>query len=172
MTSAEDSYLLSAPAEQLQTLLVAQQPTAVVRAAEQPMDQLPQLFDTAFRAIFPALAEQGLTPAGPAFALYHRAPDATVDIEVGVPVATALEKRIECADGLRILPSWLPDGRIARLSHVGGYDQLGASWSALAEAIEQAGLESQLPFWEVYVTEPTPEGDPEQVRTDLYTRVR
>ena len=43
-------------------------------------------------------------------------------------------------------------GRARR--HVGGYDNLGDSWCALA-------------MWEVYVTEPIPDADPATLRTDL-----
>jgi hypothetical protein len=32
------------------------------------------------------MAQHGLTPSGPAFALYHRAPDETADFEVGMPL--------------------------------------------------------------------------------------
>ena len=37
--------------------------------------------------------------------------------------------------------------------------------------VAAAGETPELPFWEVYVTEPSPEMDPADLRTDLFTRL-
>ena len=34
-----------------------------------------------------------------------------------------------------------------------------------------AGATPELPFWEIYATEPRPGMDPAELRTDLFTRV-
>ena len=38
-------------------------------------------------------------------------------------------------------------------------------------AVIADGREPAFPFWEVYVTEPTPDADPASLRTDLFTRL-
>lgn len=159
------------PVTSLEVFEAQQVPTLVLKVHGQPMDRMPEVFDTAFRAIFPAMAQHGLTPSGPAFALYHRAPDETADFEVGMPLTEPSESVIEAADGVRLEPSWLPGGRAARISHLGGFDQLSTAWAGFMGQVAVAGETPELPFWEVYVTEPSPEMDPVDLRTDLFTRL-
>lgn len=52
--------------------------------------------------------------------------------------------------------------------HHGGYDGLDASWDRLQRWVAEQGLTPASGFWEVYLTEPTPEGDPADNRTALY----
>ena len=88
--------------------------------------------------------------------------------DVGVPVAEPLDGELE-AGGITFYPSSLPAGRIATISHLGGYDGLPAAWSSFMETIARDGHEPRLPFWEVYVSEPGPDVDPATLRTDLVT---
>jgi hypothetical protein len=37
------------------------------------------------------------------------------------------------------------------------------------QAVTDSGNQPALPFWEIYVTEPSPEADPSTMRTDLVT---
>lgn len=145
-------------------------PTVVVRATNYPMAELSTLFDRAFGALFPALAASGLTPAGPALALYTRLPEESVDIEVGIEVATPLTQSITAGD-LVLEPSVLPAGPAARTTYRGPYDGLGSAWQSFAADVQQQGRTPSLPFWEVYVTEPTPDLDPATLQTDLHTRL-
>ena len=69
------------PATAVEYVEVSAVPTVVVRARDYPMDQMPALFDSTFSAMFPALAQRGIAPAGPPFSLHHRIPDATADLE-------------------------------------------------------------------------------------------
>jgi len=65
-------------------------------------------------------------------------------------------------------PGSLPAGRVARLVHVGGYDGLGESWGRLGAWIAEQNLAPGTVIWEVYVTEPNPDMDPADLRTELY----
>ena len=125
-------------------------PTAVVKAFGVAFDALPGLFDRGYQAVSAALQDEGKPPVGPAFALYPRQPGATLDV----------------------VPSELPGGRVAVFSHVGPYDALGNAWQRLTAWAEEQGHTLRLPFWEVYVTQPTPEMDPATLRTDLYLPIR
>ena len=145
--------------------------TAVVKAVGYPMAELRTLFDTAFSGLFPVLGLRGVHPAGPAFALYHRMPDDTVDIEVGVPIEADLGEPAELDGDLVVEQSRIPAGRVAAISHLGGYEGLGQAWDDFMAAVGRSGATPQLPFWEVYFTEPSPEADPATMRTDLFTFV-
>lgn len=154
-------------------------PTAVVRAADVPMATISGLFDAVFGKAFPAAFAQGLAPAGPAFALYTRmtdGPDVVVDVEIGFPLDGPLIEQLDDepieVDGLRLEASVLPSADVAVASHLGGFDGLGAAWGRLMGEIGGMGRAPGMPFWESYVTEPSPDMDPADLRTDLYCVVR
>ncbi|MGX5656842.1 GyrI-like domain-containing protein [Geodermatophilus nigrescens] len=139
--------------------------TAVVRGVV-PTGELPSFFDRSFAALGAALTQLGATPSGPAFAYYLRPPEDTSELEVGFPVNEPVPP------GSDVVPSRLPGGRVATVVHHGGYDGLGESWRRLQEWAARQGLSPATGFWEVYLTEPTPAGDPAANRTALYLRLR
>ncbi|TCW24415.1 GyrI-like domain-containing protein [Dietzia cinnamea] len=154
-------------------------PTAVVRVAGVPMSELTGVFDSVFGTVLPRAFEAGLAPAGPPIALYTAAvegPDSVVDLEIGFPLRAPLAEQVGTdpieVDGRRIVASELPAGEIAVISHVGSYDDLGRAWGDFMGEIAGMGRASGLPFWESYVTEPSPDMDPATLRTDLFCAVR
>ena len=135
-------------------------PTAVIRR-EVPMDRLPEFFDGSFGALAAAVQEQGAGVAGPAFALYHRMPTDKADLEVGFPTLRAVEATGD------VRAATLPGGRVARVVHAGSFDGLGPAWERLRGWIDTQGVRAGESFWEVYLTEPTPDMDPADLRTEL-----
>ena len=121
----------------------------------------PAFFDRSFPLLAAAIAAQGRTVTGPAFARYRGEFGESADIEVGLPLDRALAQ-----DG-EVTPGALPAGRVARLVHAGSFDGLPEAWGALRSWVEKEGLPTQDTYWEVYVTEPTPEMDPADLRTEL-----
>ncbi|GAA3846679.1 MULTISPECIES: GyrI-like domain-containing protein [Brevibacterium] len=165
---SEPSYFPTEPYSELTVFEAQPVPTVVVEAQNYPMAELPQLFDSVFSGLFPALAAAEVEPTGPAFSLYTRQPTDTVDIQVGIPVSAGLSQALELGDDLTAIPSELPGGSIGAVTYQGGYDGLGEAWNAHMQALVAAGHHPDLPFFEVYVTEPNPEMDPADLRTDLY----
>lgn len=135
-------------------------PAAVVREVVE-MTALAEFFDSAFGQILATLVAEGIEPIGPPFALYHGQPTDTADLEVGFPVDRAIGT-VEPVE-----PGSTPGGRVARVVHVGAYDELGRSWERLAAWITAQGEEPAADLWEVYLTEPTPGADPAGLRTEL-----
>jgi effector-binding domain-containing protein len=125
------------------------------------MDQIADFFDRSFSRLPTAITDQGVTIAGPAFALYHGPPTATADLEVGF----ATDRPVR-ADG-DVQSGSLPGGRVARFVHLGAYDRLGESWGHLRAWMEARGLTPGHDLWEVYVTQPSPDMDPADLRTEL-----
>lgn len=163
------SYL--APPHAGVTYLTAEQVPTVVRVARDvTFDGMAAIFDETYSALGPALERHGVSPAGPAFSLHHRTPGATMTFEVGFPLATPLDGEIE-ADGIAFLPSSMPAGPIATISHIGSFDGLSQAWQDLMQRVADDGHQPALPFWEVYVSEPGPDVDPGTLRTDLVTMV-
>ncbi|NUL45258.1 AraC family transcriptional regulator [Cellulosimicrobium funkei] len=166
---AASPYYLADPYREITYLEVPPVTTVVQTVTDSPMDALAEVFDSTFSALFPALSTHGLQPIGPAFSLNTRMPSDTVDMEVGLPVDRPLEERVTAGSGITLESSELPGGRIAIVSHLGAYDGLGDAWGAFMQAVAEAGHQPTLPFWEIYVTEPSPDQDPAAMRTDLVT---
>lgn len=143
---------------------LAEVPTAVVDG-QIAMSDAGAFFDRVFRTLPGVLAEQGIGIVGPAVARYHGAPTDTVDLEAGFPT----DRPVTAAGDVR--PGSLPSGTAARLVHAGGYDSLGESWGRLAGWLAEHGHTPGDDLWEVYVTEPTPDMDPADLRTELYWRL-
>lgn len=145
-------------------------PTVVRVARDVAPDEMAAIFDETFTALGPALEEQGVVPAGPAFSLHHRLPGATMTFEVGFPLTAPLDGEIE-AGGIEFVPSSTPATQVATVSHLGGYEGLTQAWSGLMQQVAADGRQPALPFWEIYVGEPGPDVDPSTLRTDLVTAV-
>lgn len=139
---------------------VTARPTAVVRGSV-PVTGLPAFFDRAHSVLSATVAVQGVTVTGPAFALYQGPLTATVDLETGLPTDRAV-----APDG-DVVAGSLPACRVARVVHAGSFDGLGAAWQRLGEWVAGRGLRGGDVFWEVYLTEPSPDMDPADLRTEL-----
>ncbi len=134
--------------------------TAVIHGVV-PMAEIADFFDLSFSELATVLDRQAIVPTGPAFARYAGPPGETADLEVGHPVRGSV-----VPEG-QVHPSSLPAGRAARLVHAGGYDQLGETWGRLGAWITEQNLVPGAVLWEVYVTEPNPDMDPRDLRTEL-----
>ncbi|WP_327147419.1 GyrI-like domain-containing protein [Nocardia sp. NBC_01329] len=141
-------------------LEVAETITAVVRGRITP-DQAVSFFDSSFGLLPPALAGQGAVITGPALSLWKTESGPSTDLEVGFPV----DRRI-APDG-EVVPAHLPAGLIARVVHEGSFDTLGVTWDRLRTWITDEGLTPAAERWEVYLTEPNPQMDPADLRTEL-----
>ncbi|MEV7279883.1 GyrI-like domain-containing protein [Streptomyces sp. NPDC093111] len=134
--------------------------TAVVRGAV-PVAGLRNFYDSSFSVLARTIAGQRITVLSPAFGLYHGSPGETWDLEVGF----VTDRAVQPADG--VVAGTLPGGRVARLTHVGSFDELGASWERLHSWMRTRGLTAGEDRWETYVTQPSPDMDPRDLRTEL-----
>jgi len=145
------------------------------------MDTLGGAVDQAFPELFGWLARHAIAPAGPPFIRYLVIDMAAgLQIEMGVPVATAIDDTGRDGgsdDGGRITPAVLPAGRYAVLRHTGPYDGLVASNAALQRWAEEHGVTfdswdtPQGTAWraraEHYLTNPAAEPDPSKWEVDV-----
>jgi effector-binding domain-containing protein len=136
------------------------QHTAVIRGLV-PAQEIAAFFDRVFTTLPGAIAADGAGIAGPAFALYRSFGPEGADIDAGFPVTAPIEGEGD------VIASETPAGRVARVVHAGAYDDLGGSWERLRGWITDQGLTPASTFWEVYVTQPTPDMDPAELRTEL-----
>lgn len=125
------------------------------------MANIRDFFDSSFATLGAVLGEQGVIPTGAAYGLYHGQPADTIDVEVGF----ATDGNVNSERG--VAPSTLPAGRVARMVHVGSFDQLGDSWQRLVGWLIAEGEAPGDVYWEVYLTEPSSDMDPADLRTEL-----
>ncbi len=134
--------------------------TAVVKGTISPKE-VRDFFDRSFSVLAEAIKSQGVSITGPAFGLYRGMPDETMDLEVGFPTDRPIEPDGSAEAGE------LPGGQVARLVHAGSYDRLSEAWQRLGAWIAEQGLTPGETYWEVYVTEPSPDMNPDDLRTEL-----
>ncbi|MCY3748294.1 MAG: GyrI-like domain-containing protein [Chloroflexi bacterium] len=144
---------------------IGAQPMLAIRATS-AMDKLEGLMGSLFGEVYGYIQESGEQPTGMPFSRYHSMDGATVDLECGMPVASPMDGkgRVEAGE--------LPAGTVATVTHLGPYNNLPQSWSALTEWMGSQGLEPAGAPWEVYVTDPGAEPDQSKWRTDIFFPVR
>ena len=130
------------------------------------MDKLATIMGPLFGEIYGYIQQSGQQPAGMPLAIYHSMEGNTVDLECAMPVASPMESTD------RIRSGELPAGTVATVTHIGPYDDLGGTWTALVKWIEANEFEPAHAPWEVYVTDPGAEPDPSKWRTDIFFPVR
>lgn len=167
----QPNYFHDEPATNVEFRQVGEIPTIVQKATDHPMTDMAEIFDSTFSALMPMLQNGEIQPTGPGFALHYRQPTDTATFGVGLPVDTPLDSARSTETGVVLEPETIPGGQIARYSHIGSYDGLPDAWGTFMEGIIAAGKQPALPFWEIYVTEPTPDTDPATLRTDLVTLI-
>nr|WP_239069301.1 GyrI-like domain-containing protein [Cellulomonas phragmiteti] len=145
-------------------------PTVTVAAvrAPVPMSGLRDFYDTAYTRVAEAAAREGWAIAGPAFGWYRGMPTDTVDVTAGFPVDGVAPGT--SSGGVDVLD--LPGGDALVLTHTGSYDALPEAWARLEQDSAARGVQARGDFWEEYVTEPSPGGDPEANVTRLVLPLR
>jgi effector-binding domain-containing protein len=140
--------------------LVPLEPTTVALVRETVrMDALRDFYDRAYGRVMQVIQQQDLAPAGPALGVYFSMPTDTVDVGAGFPTSD----EVTPVDGVSALV--LPGGRAVRIEHHGSYDSLPATYEQLVTWVQEGRHPMGDLLWESYVTEPTPEADPESMVT-------
>jgi effector-binding domain-containing protein len=136
------------------------QPVVIARTETTP-DQIGPTYGELIAEVSASLAKRSIPVAGPPFGRYFDYSKDHVDMAVGFPVAASVE------DDGRVVAGELPGGRVAIVTHVGPYTQLGAAYRAIEAWIAEHGEASAGPPWEVYVTGPAQTADSSTWRTDI-----
>ena len=145
----------------IQIVECPEQRTAAVRERV-PMMELTAFFSRAFEETMAVLQAQGLHPIGAPFGKYYGRPNATVDVEAGFPVASAITP-----DG-RVAPGILPGGRAVEAVHIGPYDTMERTYAEIEDYFAKENLEPDSVMWESYLTDPGAEPDPAKWRTEIF----
>lgn len=138
--------------------------TAVVHATLKT-NELPAFFSRALTGVLEAMEAQGAVPAGEPFAYYHGIDDGTIDVEAGFPTLATLKPSGE------VVPGELPGGKAVIGVHLGPYDTLSRTYADMRAWAVSEGMRPTDDMWEVYLTDPERELDPNRWRTGVFLRV-
>jgi len=116
-------------------------------------------FGRAFEALYGRVAQAGVAPAGPPFAIYHNEPKQGEPFEMDICVGVS--SPISPSPGLEFME--LPATRVVSLLHIGPYDALGGAYEAVKAYIGEHDLEPSAPPREFYLS--PPDVPPAQVQT-------
>ena len=126
-----------------------------------PRAEIQNQMGPAIEEVLAALSAQGVTPAGPLYAHHLRMDPDGFDFQVGFPVAE------DVTPAGRVRPGQLPARRVARTVYHGDYAGLAGAWGEFDSWINNAGLLPAEDLWEVYLTGPEADPDPDRWATEL-----
>jgi len=129
------------------------------------LTELPSFLARSFSEVLIAIEEQGATPAGEPSAYYPTVPNGVVEVEVGFPVA---DRFVAAGD---VVPAQLPGGQVVTGVHVGACAGVATAYARPRAWAIANGLRPTNDTWEVYLTDPEGEPNPERWRTAFFLKV-
>jgi effector-binding domain-containing protein len=123
--------------------------------------EIPSLLGEILPRAMKHIQASGGKPAGPPFTHYLKMGE-TIEFQAGIP----LQKSIDGGDGIKT--GELPGGEVLRTVHIGPYDELNKAYAAMAQYVEEHGLNAGDTMWEYYWTDPSEEPNPENWKTELF----
>ncbi|MGV3540102.1 MAG: GyrI-like domain-containing protein [Rufibacter sp.] len=146
---------------------VAHRPTQhyVAIKAQVTQPQIPQLLPPLLPEVQAWLAARQIAPAGAPFFRYISCIDNLFEVEVGFPVAEALEGEEQITTGTS------PEGTYAVLTITGPYTQIPQAHQELSAFIKRNDFTMAGPAIEVYLIGPATEPNPEKWQTEILLMV-
>ena len=126
-----------------------------------PQEELGTVFGECFPAVFQYAMENGIELAGAPFARYHSFSPAGIEVDAGIPIASAAAGKDQIQYGT------IAGGKHVMTIHTGPYDTLNLAHSAIEAWLAENGKAPTGPNWESYVTDPG-EAPPEEWQTFVY----
>jgi effector-binding domain-containing protein len=140
------------------------QATLIVKTVTRIGPQLSKAIKACMGPVYALLKARGLPVPGHNVVSYGLfLPDGSIPIECGVLTPEPM------VGSESVVPSALPAGRVAVLSHLGPYYEMSRTYDAIKAWCEATGLEQSGPAWEEYDDW---SDDPAKLRTDVYRLLR
>jgi effector-binding domain-containing protein len=125
-----------------------------------PVADIPQVMQQAIPAVFAYAGSHGGVPKF-VYARYYDVRPEQVSMDVGVIIATAIDGEGE------VKADHLPAGDAACVLHVGPYEAMEPAYGAVESWMKANGREASGAPWEIYLSDPQSEPDPQKWRTEI-----
>jgi effector-binding domain-containing protein len=146
-----------------ETVTVDARPAAVLKG-EGKWESAAKTLADALKKLNGAVAKAGLTTNGRPIAVFTKTDDSGFVFEAMAPLAAAPEGKPKLADGVEIAAS--PTGKALKFQHRGAYDEIDATYEAIAAYLDEKGLDTKDVIVEEYLTDF--KGDDGNVDVDIY----
>lgn len=111
------------------------------------------------------MKKQSLGFASHPFGIYHNFSPGDVDVEAGIPVSGS-----PVSEGRAVVMKTY-SGKAVKIDFFGHYSKLSAGWDVLSKYLKDNGLKPAAPCFEIYVSDPEKEPDPDKWLTEIYCPV-
>ncbi len=159
-TSAQDGV---AAAVISQAVMIDARPAAVLRGQGKWQDAAKIIFEAQTR-LNEAVSKAGLTVNGRPITVFTKTDDSGFNFEAMLPLTAAPEGKLNLIDGVEIGAS--PSGKALKFQHHGAYEEIEATYEAVAAYLDEKGLDSKDLIIEEYIGELRE--DDENIDVDIY----
>jgi effector-binding domain-containing protein len=146
-----------------ETVSVDARPAAVLKGQGKWEDAAKTLSD-ALKKLDGAVRKAGLAANGRPIAVFTKTDDQGFTFEAMAPLAAAPEGKPKLPDGVEIGAS--PAGKALKFQHRGAYDEIDATYEAIAAYLDEKGLDTKDLIIEEYLTDF--KGDDANIDVDIY----
>lgn len=146
-----------------QTVTVEARP-AIVFKGEGKWDEAEKLIPEALAKLKAAAARAGLPVNGRPVTVFTKTDDSGFSFEAMLPLAAAPEGKAKLAEGVEVGSS--PSGKALKFQHRGSYDEIEATYEAIAAFLDEKGLDTKDLIVEEYLSDF--KGDDPTVDVDIY----
>jgi len=153
----------AAQAVMSQTVAVDARPAAVIKG-QGKWEEAAKTISEALGKLNDAVGTAGLAVNGRPFAVFTKTDDTGFAFEAMVPLAAAPEGKPKLPEGVSIGAS--PAGKALKFQHRGAYDEIEATYEAIAAYLDEKGLDTKDLILEEYLTDF--KGDDASVDVDIY----
>jgi effector-binding domain-containing protein len=139
---------------------------ALIMKADIPTSEIGQKIGQMYKSLFEHMSANNIEPAGPPFAVYYEFdPEGNTVFETGIPVGM----ETECAEGLEYKE--YPAMKVVTTLYKGSYEKMEKVYADLEQYIIDNNHKKMGPVWEVYLTDPQQEENPDNNQTIIYYQV-
>ncbi len=146
-----------------QAVSLESRPAAVLKG-EGKWDDAAKIVAEALAKLNAAVKKAGLAVNGRPIAVFTKTDEAGFKYEAMAPLAKAPEGKAQLADGVEIGAS--PSGKALKFQHRGAYDEIDATYEAIAAYLDEKGVDSKEVIVEEYLTDF--KGDDGNMDVDIY----
>lgn len=140
---------------------------AVAVRVESGVQDMSQMMGISFGKLMDYMGTKGAQMSGTPFAIWYQWEDTSKFVyDCAVPVS----KKINDKGDIRFINTY--KGKAASVEHWGDYSTSGNSWEKLMMYVGDNKLEQNGDPWEVYITDPGSEPNPEKWLTVLYCPIK